>query len=228
MWHATFFLRLWRRWLQENNYSIDKNVITSNAYTSIELNAHGLLILIEKLRENNQFTPWLCSSQPCEKIFRQIKSMTSTFSTITNFNLLSILRHLNRVQLLNDISTDLSDTFLFPREENNRLGISSDRTLNSDEIPSTKKILHILDTAKNDALNIAIKLEMNMNEDIIKESFEEINIRHLIDEEENEEEEENNDDIIEQQNEDIVSASEDFGNFEDLENLPNDILIFKN
>lgn len=85
-----------------------------------------------------------------------------------------------------------------------------------------------MDTAKNDALNIAIKLEMNMNEEIIKESFEEINIRHLIDEEENEEEEENNDDIIEQQNEDIVSASEDFGNFEDLENLPNDILIFKN
>ncbi|XP_039304236.1 uncharacterized protein LOC120357565 [Solenopsis invicta] len=49
MWHATFFLRLWRRWLQENNYSIDKNFITSNAYTSIELNAHGLLILIEKI-----------------------------------------------------------------------------------------------------------------------------------------------------------------------------------
>lgn len=108
MWQATFFLRLWRKWLQENNYSIDKNFITSNTYTCIEINAHGLLILVEKLRETNQFTPWLCSSQPCEKIFRQIRSMTSTFSTIVNFNLMGILRRLNRVQILNEISTDLS------------------------------------------------------------------------------------------------------------------------
>lgn len=99
IWHATFFLRLWRRWLQENNYSIDKNFITSNAYTSIELNAHGLLLLIEKLRERktDQFIPWLYSSQPCEQIFRQMRSMTSTFSTIVNFNLLGILRRLNRL-----------------------------------------------------------------------------------------------------------------------------------
>lgn len=110
MWYATFFLRLWRKWLQENNYSIDKNFISSNAYTCIELNAHGLILLIEKLRESNQssFTPWLCSSQPCEKIFRQIRSMTSTFSTVVNFNLLGILRRLNRLQILNEISTDLS------------------------------------------------------------------------------------------------------------------------
>lgn len=34
--------------------------------------------------------------------------MTSTFSTIVNFNLMGILRRLNRVQILNEISTDLS------------------------------------------------------------------------------------------------------------------------
>lgn len=49
-----FFLRLWRR-LQENNYNIKKKFITSNAYTCIKLNAHGLLILVEKFRETNQF-----------------------------------------------------------------------------------------------------------------------------------------------------------------------------
>jgi len=110
IWHATFFLRLWRKWLQENNYSIEKNFLTSNTYTCIELNAHGLLLFVEKIRETDtdQFTPWLCSSQPCEKIFRQMRSMTSTFSTIVNFNLLGILRRLNRLQILNDISTDLS------------------------------------------------------------------------------------------------------------------------
>jgi len=87
-----------------------KIFLTSNTYICIELNAHGLLLFVEKIRETDidQFTPWLCSSQPCEKIFRQMRSMTSTFSTIVNFNLLGILRRLNRLQILNDISTDLS------------------------------------------------------------------------------------------------------------------------
>ncbi|KAL0098820.1 hypothetical protein PUN28_020765 [Cardiocondyla obscurior] len=75
----------------------DKNFISSNAYTSVKLNANKLLLLIEKI-----------ASQPCEKIFKQIRSMTSTYSTVVNFNLVGILRRLNRVEILNEISTDLS------------------------------------------------------------------------------------------------------------------------
>lgn len=52
-----------------------------------------------------------------------------------------------------------------------------------------KKILNILNTAKNDALNTAVELEMNMSKEKIKESFERINIRHLTNKEENEEKE---------------------------------------
>ena len=109
MWYSTFFLRLWRQWLKEKEYSIEKNFLTLNTYTCIELNAHGMLLLIDKCRQSNsQFLPWLYSSQPCEKIFRQTRSMTSTFSTVVNYSFMDILRRLNRIQILNDISTDLS------------------------------------------------------------------------------------------------------------------------
>lgn len=110
MWYSTFFLRIWKHWLKENNLSIEKNFLTSNTYTCIELNSHGLLIMLEKCRRSSsKFIPWLYSSQPCEKIFRQTRSMTTTFSTIVNFNFLDLLRRLNKIQVLNEISTDLSE-----------------------------------------------------------------------------------------------------------------------
>lgn len=64
-----------------------------------------------------------------------------------------------------------------------------------------------------------------MTEEKIKESFERINIRYLTDEKESKEKEENDNDIIKQQNNE-EAANEDFE--EDLEDLQNDILIFKN
>lgn len=83
-----------------------------------------------------------------------------------------------------------------------------------------------MNAAKNDALYIAKKLEMNMTEENIKEGLERINIRCIIDEKKSKKEE--NSDIIDKQNEDIGSA-EDFEDFEeDFENLQNDISIFKN
>jgi len=60
-----------------------------------------------------------------------------------------------------------------------------------------------MNTAKNDALNIAVELEMNMNEEKIQESFEMIKIHHFTDEEKNNEEEENDDIIQEQNNENV-------------------------
>lgn len=107
MWYSTLFLRIWGLWLKQEKYSINKNWITSNTYTSIELNAHALLVLIEKFRHEPEcFLPWLFSSQPCEKFFRQLRSMTSTYSTIVNFDMSEILRRVNRVQIINDIIHD--------------------------------------------------------------------------------------------------------------------------
>lgn len=109
IWYTVFFLRVWRQWLHENGHSITNNFITSNAYTCIEINGHGLLLLLEKCRRDNTpelFIPWLYSSQPCESTFRQIRSMTTTNSTIVNFSLNEMMKRLNQVQVLNDFSTD--------------------------------------------------------------------------------------------------------------------------
>lgn len=116
VWHSLFFIRIWRQWLKKNKYSIEKNCITSNTYTCIELNAHGLLLMLEKCREKNRidiFLPWLFSSQACEKIFRQTRSMTTTYCTMVNYSFYDMIKRLNRIQALNEISTDLGRKKLF-------------------------------------------------------------------------------------------------------------------
>lgn len=110
MWYCIFFIRFWKSWLIENHINIQKNFITSNTHICIELNGHNLLLGIEKLKRTNapeQFLPWLFSSQPCEKTFRQIRSMTSTFSTVVNFSMKELLHRLHRVHALNEITSDL-------------------------------------------------------------------------------------------------------------------------
>lgn len=42
-----------------------------------------------------------------EKMFRQIRSMTSIFSTVVNFSMKEILHRLHRVHALNEITSDL-------------------------------------------------------------------------------------------------------------------------
>ena len=68
IWYTVFFLRIWRKWIINHDKHQLKNWITLNTYTCIELNAHGLLIAVEKFRQEPKlFLPWLFSSQPCEK-----------------------------------------------------------------------------------------------------------------------------------------------------------------
>lgn len=74
IWHALYFLRIWREWiLKSSEYTLKNHFITSNAYICIEINAYFLIQLIVKLREEmkkEQFLPILFSSQACESTFR--------------------------------------------------------------------------------------------------------------------------------------------------------------
>lgn len=110
IWYTTFFLRLWRGWIINHpSYTLSKTWITLNTYTCIEINAHSLLLLVEKCRNNGtpeEFLPWLCSSQPCEKFFRQTRSMTSPYATMVNFDMLDLLQRKHRIQAINDIVSD--------------------------------------------------------------------------------------------------------------------------
>lgn len=114
MWNSVFFLRIWRQWIFETKRSVQVHFVTLNCYTCIELNAHELLLLIEKCRSDpNSFLPWLFSSQPCEKMFCQTRSMTTTYSTRVNYTLLDLLRRINKIEAINDITTDLSKLLFF-------------------------------------------------------------------------------------------------------------------
>jgi hypothetical protein len=41
---------------------------------------------------------WLTGSQACEQLFRLLRSMTSTFSTMVNFSLKGIMEKIHRLQ----------------------------------------------------------------------------------------------------------------------------------
>lgn len=138
MWSAVFLFRGWRSWLlnsekinkhqkkSKNFYTLKENFISSNCYTCIELNAHALVkkILMEDLPADNScsekneiFFPNLFASQPCESMFRQARSFTSTFLTVVNFNMLDIIHRTDKIQLQSDIINRSKGTIKFPRFE---------------------------------------------------------------------------------------------------------------
>ena len=101
VWYAVFFFRYWRQWLLSvPSYSLGNNFITRNSYLCIELNAHTLIIFMRTLRDHYSdgaalFSPWKLGSQSCEKTFRAVRSMTTTFSTVINVGMLGLLRRLH-------------------------------------------------------------------------------------------------------------------------------------
>lgn len=117
LWFSVFFLRIWRAWiLNKQEYTLKNNFITSNCFSCIELNAHSMIRLVKSYHKNNEilkpelFVPCHFSSQPCEKLFRATRSFTSTFSTVVNFTMYEIINRLHRIEMLNVIKNDLSDT----------------------------------------------------------------------------------------------------------------------
>ena len=105
IWYAVFFFRYWRQWLLSvPSYSLGNNFITRNSYLCIELNAHALILFMRTLRDHYSdgaalFSPWKLGSQSCEKTFRAVRSMTTTFSTVINVGMLGLLRRLHRLQI---------------------------------------------------------------------------------------------------------------------------------
>jgi hypothetical protein len=111
IWYATFFFRYWRQWIiLQSSLTLKDNFITSNCYTCIEINAHSLLAYIMTIRNNFSdkpecFTPWIMGSQSCEKMFRSLRSMTGTFSTVINFSMLSLLQRLHKLSVKEELQS---------------------------------------------------------------------------------------------------------------------------
>lgn len=160
IWRAVFFFRAWRKWIQLSDcYTVKENFLTSNAHSSIEINAYGLLHLITKFRDSGSpelFQPALFNSQTCEHTFRQMRSMTTIYWTRINFSLLELLHIVGRIELVNDIIHDKlkQHDVKFPRLER-----QSNQCPEYD-LPTNEEIREILQKAQQTALNDAAEFGM--------------------------------------------------------------------
>lgn len=58
MWFGVFFLRIWKIWVKsKSEYNIGNNFITTNCLNCIEINAHSLIRLIIRFREDKNLNP---------------------------------------------------------------------------------------------------------------------------------------------------------------------------
>lgn len=104
-------------------YNLLENFISTNAYTCVEINAHSLIKLIIKLRGINQpdlFLPFLVGSQSRERSFCQLRSMTTSQSTVVNFSMLEMIARLKRVQLQSEIVSTTDEQLKFPHIQNKK------------------------------------------------------------------------------------------------------------
>lgn len=157
MWYSLFLLRIWRQYIVSNDeLNLKDNFISMNCYSCIELNAHSLILLMLHLKDINMphfFMTQLFESQPCENFFRQIRSFTSTYSTVVNCSVKEVLGRIKKLQLQNDIS-NRSD-FEFPRAKIATNVKSSESFL---ELPTQVEIIAKVEICKRKATQFAIKM----------------------------------------------------------------------
>lgn len=123
MWTALFVMRIWKdHILKHPDYNLANNFPSRNVAQCIELNACAL-ILINQLHYNTPdlrdrlIATWVMTSQPCEKFFRALRSMSPIFSAVSVFGIYSMLSRIQKLQLLADLESDTENGIIFPRVE---------------------------------------------------------------------------------------------------------------
>lgn len=174
IWFATFVLRIWKKFILESKkkYSVDYHFISKNCYACVEINAHSLVFLMLYLREkklDHLFHPDMLGSQQCESIFRQIRSLSSTYSTVTNCSILDIIRRMSKIELQNEIShfklkhwnfprIGLPSSSYFPTVDRN--GIKQHENLV--QLPNQQELVDEIELAKLEAIEYAETLGMSL------------------------------------------------------------------
>lgn len=180
IWNALYFLRCWRKWLQASktrtgNYTLAENFISCNAFTCIEINAHSMIGIIVKLRSTpNMFLPPIFASQPCEEMFRQMRSMGTANYTKINFSLNELLHLIARVEMLNKIAYSSND-IVFPR-----IQLSSENKFPIN-LPSDDGIFNAMERALKDAVQQANQFGIQINSTDITESTVQVSNDNLLD-----------------------------------------------
>ncbi|CAF1416682.1 unnamed protein product [Adineta steineri] len=185
-WIILFYVRLWRIWLyvtkKNSKSSIRKsktkekknNFITSNALISIEMNAHYLIylyLLIEEkiLPQSASKSIHLFSSQACENIFRDTRSLSGTYSTRINFTIKQFLNRIDKLNALTELKQfELNNTdqkIIFPiHHKIKRHIILPEHNNNNDEIDyNLVNIEEVIFDAYNVAQQMATSVGMNIH-----------------------------------------------------------------
>lgn len=171
IWRSLYFCRAWQTWIKMHDndtasvkYKIDDNFISDNAFACIEINAYGILHLITKLRDScepNLLLISLFSSQGCESLFRQFRSMTTANWTKINFSLNELLHMIGRIELMNEISYFKLPSINLPR-------ISQREKHKIFSLPSNEEIQSEMKRAFESALSEVKKYGMSISPDDIR------------------------------------------------------------
>lgn len=169
IWYAVFICRLWREYVESKSHlTLEANFLTHNCYTCIELNAHCLVLIMLYLKERDMphlFRPEFFESQPCEQMFRQIRSFTSTYSTVVNCSIKEIVSRINKIQLQSEIALNCKD-FEFPR-----IKIYSENTIKNrvvHSLPSKEDICCKIEECEKKAIQFAIQISLRDKESVNK------------------------------------------------------------
>lgn len=140
----------------------------------LELNAHALVSTIIYFRDNGiaeSFLPWMFGSQACEKIFRAVRSLSSTYSTVVNFSMLELVHKINRINFQSEIINQLHGDFEFPREIKREKNANvADGNLKMIDLPSNEQMRETIKSAFEEAFDLTKSLSMRF-ESFSRRSF---------------------------------------------------------
>ena len=107
--------------------------------------------VIQGIFPSESLRVWLAGSQACEQLFRLLRSMTSTFSTMVNFSLKGILEKIHKLEFIN--SSETNDQIIFPRLKR-RLMQTKEESNETFRIPTIEEITSRVAAAKAEAIRI--------------------------------------------------------------------------
>lgn len=170
IWYSLFLIRIWREFiLFRKNATLKDNCLSLNCYICIELNAHSLvkcILYLRKIDKPKFFLPHLYSSQPCEAIFRQLRSMTPVNSTVTNCTPKEANSRISKIQLQNEIVHATSNEFVYPRLEKKCVETNAISWL-----PSAEQIYNEIVFCEKNAVATATKLGLIKKGMVTKDKF---------------------------------------------------------
>jgi hypothetical protein len=105
MIYVSSCLRRWRQDIIEKSYLKASNFISTNSWCCVELN---LVFLVRLIRSGRGDLVYLVNSQPCENVFRLMRSSTPKHSTMVNVTTKTAVERIDSLNLLLDTTAKLN------------------------------------------------------------------------------------------------------------------------